>query len=146
MINTDVRGKPNGISSSGSEGATEVTANKAAKPQKSKWEKIVTRLDIVGIVATILYYNNVVSNLGSDLFLNGSFDYMHFINTLAANTGIFGIALLAFSLVTFVAIVVIAINKNNKGQVGTLKTTLWVLWTAIWILGDSFMLFLVLFP
>ena len=129
-----------------SSGDKAFATDKTEKPKKSKWEKIVTRLDIVGIVATILYYNNVVNNLGSELFVNGAFDYFHFVNTLAANTGILGIALLTFSLVTFVAIVVIAINKNNKGQVGTLKTTLWVLWTAIWILGDSLLLIMVLFP
>ena len=147
MIATNPNLKSNiTTSSNATSNDTALATDTAVKPKKSKWEKIVTRLDIVGIIATILYYNNVVNNLGSDLFINGSFDYFHFVNTLAANTGILGIALLTFSLVTFVAIVVIAINKNNKGQVGTLKTTLWVLWTAIWILGDSLLLIMVLFP
>jgi len=139
MTNTDTNGNPNNTSSN------EATTTAVNKKKRSKWEKIVTRLDIVGIIATIVYYNNVVSTLGPDLFINGAFDYMHFINTLAANTGILGIALLTFSLITFVAIVVIAIDKNNKGQVGTVRSTLWVLWTAIWILGDGYMLMLVLF-
>jgi len=110
-----------------------------------KWKKIVTRMDIVGIVATIIYYVNVVRTLGDGVFDGGGLVYLRFIQFLAENTGLLGIALLSFSIVTFVAIMCIAVVEQVAGKIGEGKAVAIIIWNGIWTLGEVMMLYMVLF-
>jgi len=110
----------------------------------SKWEKITGRMDTIVIIATILYYTRVVNVLGGDILYNGTFDYFHFIDMLAANTGALGISLLVFSITTFAAIIWFAVMKRISGKMGLLSSATVIIWNALWIVGDAYLLYLVL--
>ena len=109
-----------------------------------KWEKVTGQMDAIVIISTILYYTRVVSVLGGDILYNGAFDYFHFINMLAANTGVLGISLLAFSITTFLTIIWFAVMKRISGKMGLLSTATVIIWNAVWIVGDAYLLYLVL--
>ena len=129
------------------------------QPNFKKWEKVINRMDFLVIIATIIYYVRIydvrvaaVNNFGRGL-LNGAridytqlmIGYLQFMNTLADHTGLGGILLLVFSLFIFSVLVYIAIRKyaNREKRLGTLIVTL--IWNVIWILGDVYILYLVLF-
>jgi len=109
----------------------------------NKWSKLTGRMDAIVIVSTILYYARVVNVLGGDILYNGIFDYFHFINMLAANTGLLGISLLVFSIITFVAIIWFTIMKRIRGKMGVINAITAIIWNAIWIIGDAYLLYLV---
>jgi len=113
--------------------------------QKGRWEKIVSRMDLAVIIATILYYVRVVNTLGAELVTGAGFDYAQFMRTLAANTGLLGIALLVFSLITFIAIICFAVKKRMKGQIGLGKASGVIIWNLLWIVGDFYLLAMALF-
>ena len=115
------------------------------KNNKSGFERFITKMDTVGIIATIIYYVFTVNTLGADtILLNGQFDYPHFLTALAANTSWVGISLLVFSLFTFIAIIFITISKALAKETGPFKASLTVIWNAIWIIGDAYLLYLIL--
>ena len=110
-----------------------------------KWKKIVTRLDMVGIVATIVYYYNVVQNFGDEIFGGMGFNYFQAVQILAENTSLLGVLLLTFSAATFIAIIYITVEEQVRGKIGELKAVATISWNGIWTIGELAMLHMVLF-
>jgi hypothetical protein len=106
-------------------------------------QKIIGKLDLISVIATILYYVRLVSYLGDVILYNGSFDYFHAVNVLAQNTGILGIVLVSFALFIMISIFYFAIRKKMRGEIGLGKMFALLIWNGIWIVGDAFMLFMV---
>ena len=115
------------------------------REQEKKWKKVINRIDILLIIATIFYYVRVVNNLGEDLFGGAGFNYFVFIQTLAENTGLLGILLLSVSIFTFAAIIYFAVKEQMAGEIGELKTVAMIAWNGIWIVGDAMLLHMALF-
>jgi len=113
--------------------------------EKGKWEKLISRMDLIIIIATILYYVRVANTLGAELISGAGFDYAQFMRTLAVNTGLLGIALLVFSLITFIAIIYFAVKKRMNQQLGLGKATAIIIWNLLWIVGDLYLLSMALF-
>jgi len=115
------------------------------REQEKKWKKVINRIDILLIIATILYYVRVVNILGDDLFSGAGFNYFIFIQALAENTGLLGILLLSVSLFTFSAIIYFAVKEQMVGEIGEGKVVTMIIWNGIWIIGDSMLLHMALF-
>ena len=110
-----------------------------------KWKKIVNRMDLVVIIATVVYYVRVVRNLGGEMFGEAGFNYFRFVQLLADNTGLLGILLLSFSLVTFFAIVYIGVKEQMAGRLSERKTVALIIWNGIFIVADAMLLHMALF-
>jgi hypothetical protein len=106
-------------------------------------QKIIGKLDLISVIATILYYVRLVSNLGDAILYNGSFDYFHAVNVLAQNTGILGIALVSFALFIMISITYFTLKKKARGEISLGKAITLLIWNGVWIAGDAFMLFMV---
>ena len=106
-------------------------------------QKIIEKLDLISVIATIIYYARLVGTLGGSILYNGSFDYFHAVNVLAQNTGLLGIALVSFALSIMITIFYFTIKKKIRGEINLGKTVALLIWNGIWIVGDAFILFMV---
>ena len=96
---------------------------------------MVDWLDFGLVIAIVIYYSRLASNVGLEQIFDLS----------AEHASPIGIALLLASLAIAITFIYLTVKMRKLRQVSIARATVRIIWNAIWIPLDAYFLYMILF-
>ena len=106
---------------------------------------IVDWIDLGLVIAIIIYYSRLISDLLYNHPGGIELNYIQFINLAIENANIIGVLLVAASLIVCITFICLTVKMRKRREVGIVRATVRIIWNGIWIPLDVYVLSLILF-